>query len=581
MAKHRIKFVFRDNPDGSRTDIDSYDFFGCTSPYTQRWNTADKERFHEERIAIEKGEVKYFCGGCCKPVVLRGRKIEEGVTMFFRHKGDAPKDCPFEDGRLLSEQQMRALKYKGKQESLLHEKLKCFIAAALEDEGFEVDVEKTKKINQSQSRRPDVLAHNPLTQQNIVFEIQMSTTFLNVVVGRMSDYSSIDYSVIWVFNRFEPEVYTTKDTYQFQNNNIFILDDEMMDLSLKNNKLTFRVYYLEYEDVGSPSPKSGWKNTIVTLADLTFGSKRGVYFFDSKKSRDQIISIIEQRERTYRNMHGGLSKISSLERLDQAEIDAIVTSSDEDIDDLIKNSIKLGLYGEITHHNITSLFQWLEILKQRAMNIEYEEFKSVIKNEIVYNDNYQNCHVLDWDGFNILNHPSIIEDTLFIFSIYHLGYWPEEIDAEDIEKTMRDEYKNTHRDKKAPETFLHSLTHYFLLKITKESSNIRERKELITFYLENYSFISCIIAVTMRRFVEHDFSNLIGFCNYVWNHCKSYCATFLRIMDNSKIDPSEYISKKGVDHYSRIKKAAQGQGISHTMSRLMSILIPKVWDSKI
>lgn len=547
MANPTIKFVFKENPDGSRTDIDSDDFFGCTSPYTLRWNTSEKERFHEERIAIEKGEVKYLCGACGKPVVLRGGRSEEGVTMYFRHKGDAPDDCPFEEGRSLSEQEMRALKYKGKQESLLHEKLKCFIASALEGEGFEVEVEKTQRINQSQSRRPDVLAHDLLTQQNIVFEIQMSTTFLNVVVGRMSDYSSIGYSVIWVFNEFEPEVYTTKDTYQFQNNNVFILDDEMMDLSLKNNKLTFRVYYLEYEDVAAPSPKSEWKNTIVTLADLTFGSEQGVYFFDSKKSRDQVIAKIEQRERTYRNIHGGLSKISNLERLDQAEIDAIITSSDEDIADRIKNSIRHGLYGEITHHNITSLFQWLEILNQRAMKTEYEKIKSVIKNKI--------------------------------FSIYHLGYCPEKIDAEDIEKTMRDEYKKTQRDKKAPDSFQFSLTHYFLLRITKESSNISERQELITYYLKNYSFISCIIAVTMRRFVEHGFSNITGFCNYVWDHCNSYCATFLRIIDNSKIDPSELISKKGDNHYDKIKKAAQGQDISVVMSRLMSILIPNVWDS--
>ena len=397
----------------------------------------------------------------------------------------------------------------------------------------------------------------------------------------MSDYSSIDYSVIWLFNQFEPEVYTTKDTYQFQNNNVFILDDEMMDLSLKNKKLTFRVYYLEYEDAGTPSPKSEWKNAIVTLADLTFDSKRGVYFFDAKKNRDQIISKIERREITFRNIHGGLSKISDLERLGQAEIDAIITSSDEDIEGRIRDSIRHGLlYGEITRQNITSLFQWLEILKRRAMNSDYEEVKSLIKKEIVDSGNYQDCHVWDWDGFNILNHSSIIEDTRFIFSIYHLGYLPDEMDAEDIEKTMMDEYKNTQRDKKAPESFLHSLTHYFLLKIALESSNIRERKELITFYLENYSFISCIIAVTMRRFVEHDFSNLIGFCNYVWHHCNCHCATFLRIMDNSKIDPKEFTSKKGVDHYSRIKKAARGQGISQTMSRLMSILIPKVWGSK-
>lgn len=578
MAKPTIKFVFKENPDGSRTDIESDDFFGCSSPYTQRWNTTDKERFHEERIAIEKGEVKYLCGGCCKPVVLRGGKSEEGVTMYFRHKGDAPEDCPFEDGRSLSEQQIRALKYKGKQESLLHEKLKYFIATALEEEGFETDVEKTLKINPSQSRRPDVLAHNPLTQQTIVLEIQMSTTFLNVVVERMSDYYSIGYSVIWVYNQFKPEAYTTKDTYQFHNNNVFILDDEMMDLSLKNNKLTFRIYYLEYEDIGKPSPKSEWKNRIVTLADLTFDSKKGVYFFDSKKRRDQIIAKIEQRESCYRDIHNGLSKMSTLEHLGNSEIDAIISCGDADIVSRIKNSIRDGLSGEITPQNITSLFQWLEILKRRAMNPEYEEIKSTIRNEIIYKDKYHNCHVLDWDGFNILNHPSIIEETQLIFALYHLGYWPDEIETALIKKTMLNEYKKTQRDTKASDSFLYSLTHYFLQKITTESSNIRERKELITLYLENYSFISCIIAITTRRFVEHNFQNIREFCNYVWDHHYSYCSVFLRIMDNSKLDLQEFISNKGVDHYGRIKKAAIGQGISQTLSRLMSILIPKIWD---
>ena len=104
MAKPTIEFVFKENSDGSRTEIESADFFGCTSPYTFRWNTTDKERFHEERIAIESGEVKYVCGGCQTPVVLRGGRNEEGVTMHFRHKGDAPEDCPFEEGQTLSEE---------------------------------------------------------------------------------------------------------------------------------------------------------------------------------------------------------------------------------------------------------------------------------------------------------------------------------------------------------------------------------------------------------------------------------------------------------------------------------------------
>lgn len=575
-SKPTIKFVFKENPDGSRTVIESDDFFGCTSPYTKRWNTSDKERFHEERIAIEKGDVRYICGGCLNPVVLRGGRNEEGVAMYFRHKGDAPEDCPFEEGKqALSEQQMRALKYKGLQESYLHDNLKNFIASTLENQGYSVCVEKSLRINDKQVRRPDVLAIKE--DQNIVFEIQMSTTFLNVVVGRMIDYSSINHSVIWIFYKFEPEVYTTKDTYQFQNNNVFILDDEMMNLSAQNKRLTFKVYYLEYTDNGESSPLSEWKNRIVTLDDLTFDKVKGVYYFDSKTNRSEVISKIEHQEICRRNVKNGLYKIESLDQLNQAEMDALCSSPNQDIDNRIANAINEGKYADITPHNITYLFQYLEVLKSRGMERIYEDLKYRVKYEIKNNEEYQNYNLWDWDGFNILNHPSITADIDFMFVLYHLGYWPDDQDVKDIRKALEEEFKNTRQDEKASDTFLYTLTHYWLLNITQRSNNFRERKELITLYRDNFSFISCVIAITMRRFVEHNFSNLIGFCNYVWDNYRSFCGAFIRIIDHSKIDRSMLVSKKGVNHYNRIKEASQA--IPPAMDRLLSILIPKVWLS--
>lgn len=143
---------------------------------------------------------------------------------------------------------------------------------------------------------------------------------------------------------------------------------------------------------------------------------------------------------------------------------------------------------------------------------------------------------------------------------------------------MTNECKNTQRDQKASDQFLFSLTHFFLLKITKESTNFRERRELLELYLDSFSFISCVIAVTMRRFVEHDFSNIIGFCNYIWNHCNPLCKVFLRVIDNSNVDSKLLISKKGVNHYAKIKIASQSQSIDESMDRLLSIIIPKVWN---
>lgn len=149
-----------------------------------------------------------------------------------------------------------------------------------------------------------------------------------------------------------------------------------------------------------------------------------------------------------------------------------------------------------------------------------------------------------------------------MFYALHRRYWPDEDDASLIEEIMTNEYKNTQRDQKASDQFLFSLTHLFLLKITRESANFRERKELLDLYFYSFSFISCVIAVTMRRFIEHDFFNIIGFCNYVWNHCNSLCKVFLRVIDHSNIDPKILISKKGVNHYAKIKIASKNQSIA-------------------
>lgn len=63
MKKPTIKTIFKELEDGSRVEISSEDYFDCTSPYTHLWNTSDKERFFEERVAIEMNKSHYYCGG--------------------------------------------------------------------------------------------------------------------------------------------------------------------------------------------------------------------------------------------------------------------------------------------------------------------------------------------------------------------------------------------------------------------------------------------------------------------------------------------------------------------------------------
>ena len=166
----------------------------------------------------------------------------------------------------MSLEMINARKYGLVTESERHKRLKRLINNALtscksQQKGIH-DVFEEKRINSTipymNWRRPDVVArYNDL---NIVFELQLSTTFVSVVVERDIFYRLNNFFIIWVFNFDENTQYVDlrnlmcKDIYYANKRNIFIFDKEAQEESEKRGELVLKCNWLDPDNLWHYSP---------------------------------------------------------------------------------------------------------------------------------------------------------------------------------------------------------------------------------------------------------------------------------------------------------------------------------------
>ena len=97
-------------------------------------------------------------------------------------------------------------------------------------------------------RRPDVYAE--YNGRKYVFELQLSTTFVSVIVDRDIFYRLNDYNIIWIFNFEDNEEYVNlynlmcKDIYYANKRNVFIFDTEAEEKSKENGELVLKAISL-------------------------------------------------------------------------------------------------------------------------------------------------------------------------------------------------------------------------------------------------------------------------------------------------------------------------------------------------
>lgn len=254
----------------------------------------------EERIQA-KNPV-YACNSCGQPVVVRSHRLQHDGkhTFYFKHLHSSG-DCPIKTDSTHTKDEIRCMQYNGAKESLAHIELKHYLAEQLRKDGrfTEVKVEEVIKGTGCWSRKwkkPDISAL--FNGKPIVFEIQLSTTFLDVIVSREVFYLNEGMSIFWIFKNLNPESSraTEKDVFFNNKSNALSINERSKELSLNDGRLVFTGHFKKpYFDPKTNTIEEIWDEIPVKFDDIKFDPlTHKPYFISFDAQHVQVIE--EQRE---------------------------------------------------------------------------------------------------------------------------------------------------------------------------------------------------------------------------------------------------------------------------------------------
>lgn len=280
----------------------------------------------EKAIYLKKP--RFICKYCGQMVKISGKKTQRGVARFFSHLRDSDDcDCKTTTGR--TKREIERAKYGRCNEGERHKFLKTEIARHLNTtKGVsEVQLENTFKGNHPilRWRRPDVYAK--YRGQDVVFELQLSTTFVSVIAERDLFYRMNNTHIIWIFNFDEQAEHVdltnmmTKDIYYNNHFNIFIFDKEAQKQSKERGELILKCNWIkpdgnwEYEN-GNTSDNLG--GVFISLSDLTFDNAYKPYYKDAEKDflADNLL-FLKQIKSIEENNKEILERLDELWRIEQ------------------------------------------------------------------------------------------------------------------------------------------------------------------------------------------------------------------------------------------------------------------------
>lgn len=255
-------------------------------------------------IQFQKKEIEYVCIYCKQPVVLRGRKNLSNYTThyYFSHPYKS-NDCIIKNQNSLTEEQIRCIKYNGEKESELHNYLKNRIAHFLNqnNEVNSVKVEKVVKHDEISRkwRKPDILAL--FNDKIIAVELQLSTTFLSVIVGRTLFYNDKGFFLLWIFPNFSLDSYiqkfTQKDIFYNNNSNVYVFDKEAELKSEVENELIIKCHYKKYK-IENEIIIDSWETELIRLSQITFDfDTKQYWFYNSENEKNLFEKEINKRSR--------------------------------------------------------------------------------------------------------------------------------------------------------------------------------------------------------------------------------------------------------------------------------------------
>ena len=408
--------------------IESESFFKRPEHELIRWR-----RIFEESILT--GEHRFICTNCRQDVKISGRKYERGQVAFFSHLHDSDY-CEIKTTTGLSKEQIEARKYGLVAESDRHKRLKKLIHNALDGYASRrkgvTDVVEEKRVNSNLPymnwRKPDVMArYNNL---NIVFELQLSTTFISVVVQRDIFYRLNDYFIIWVFNFDDNQKYVDltnlmcKDIYYANKRNVFIFDVEAQQASEEREELVLKCNWLDTDNTWHYSPTKGNGNGIlITLDELNYDTETAKpYYFDAETPYYEIHP--EVKERILKEERSKQQMIEDLQARASREAEEAIVKRDYALKLMLENDGHVSPFKDGNKYG----FKYNNVVLVPAKYSSYSEFGNNGMYKVSFNrhhglvDKYGNeLFACDYLDFHRLSNGLIVAESTSGFYISGIG----------------------------------------------------------------------------------------------------------------------------------------------------------------
>lgn len=240
------------------------------------------------QTAMNEERPLYRCAICRVPVYICRNMTQ--TRFFFRHRGE-DGNCPAITRGTLPQDEIDARKYNGAKESRRHLQMKAWVAECLAADGRFTDIQTEKRwagALTGEWRKPDVRAtYNGIP---VAFEIQLSTTFLNVIVGRRQFYLKEGGLLFWIFASFDNEHrrMTDEDVYYNNNQNAFIVNANTVKTSLEQERFFLDCAWSVPTVDGS---NSALHRKVVAFDELTLElATQRAFYFDYDGHRDGLRS---------------------------------------------------------------------------------------------------------------------------------------------------------------------------------------------------------------------------------------------------------------------------------------------------
>lgn len=250
------------------------------------------------RSRVRKDDPLYRCSLCNVAVYIC--RAKESFKFFFRHQHE-DGSCPAQTRGTLNQDEINARKYNGAKESKLHRRMKEWVCQCLAADGRFQDIAQEpiwKGPLTGERRRPDVRAvYNGLP---IAFEIQLSTTHLDVIAARRDFYMQEGGLLVWLFAEFDAEHRRMTDDDVFYNNNLnaFVVTTKTVEASMQAGEFRLECIWAVPTRGGG---HSGLHRCAVPFHELTLDpSAQHAYYFDYAAAKRRLEADVEAQKQRLR-----------------------------------------------------------------------------------------------------------------------------------------------------------------------------------------------------------------------------------------------------------------------------------------